>query len=72
MAINLALTRTIRLEQGSMLHMSTQYSAIFSDFRRVKIGVFLKIQCYNQIFAQTSSSLSKKRRFSAKKLRKYF
>jgi hypothetical protein len=34
-----------------------------------KIGAFLKNQCYDQIFAKSSSSLSKKRRFF---WRKYF
>jgi hypothetical protein len=32
-----------------------------------KIGVFLKNQCYEQIFAKTSSSLSKNANFSPKR-----
>jgi hypothetical protein len=35
----------------------------FCQFSAKKIGVFLKIQCYDQIFAKTSCSLSKKRQF---------
>jgi hypothetical protein len=41
---------------------------IFSDFCRFsaeKNGIFLKNQCSEQIFAKTSSSLSKKRQFFA-------
>jgi hypothetical protein len=58
---------------GSMLW--SQFSLIYASFRRKKIGVFLKNQCYDQVFANTSSSLSKKRQifllnFSAKIFKK--
>jgi hypothetical protein len=44
-------------DQGSML--LSQFSAIFANFQR-KIGVFIKIQCSEQFFSRTSSSLGKK------------
>jgi hypothetical protein len=46
--------------QGSMLW--SQLSSIFCQFS-AKIGVFLKNQCYDQIFSKTSCSLSKKRQY---------
>jgi hypothetical protein len=49
---------------------------IFCDFRQFsakQIAVFLKNQCYDQIFAKSSSSLSKKRQYFRKIfLLKYF
>jgi hypothetical protein len=49
---------------------------IFCDFLQfsTKNGVFLKNQCYDQILAKTSNSLSKKRQyiFLPKKLVKIF
>jgi hypothetical protein len=39
--------------------LSSQFSANFANFLQ-KIGVFLKNQCCDQIFAKTSCSLSKK------------
>jgi hypothetical protein len=38
----------------------------FCLFSAKKISVFLKNQCYDQIFAKTSSSLSKKANIFAK------
>jgi hypothetical protein len=40
----------------------SQFLAIFAIFRQ-KNGVFLKNQCYDQIFAKNKSSLSKKRQY---------
>jgi hypothetical protein len=40
-------------------HNFLRFSPIFGE----KIGVFLKNQCYDQFFSQTSSSLSKKRQY---------
>jgi hypothetical protein len=51
------LITTVPCCQGSMLW--SQYSAIFANFRR-KNGVLLKSHCYDQIFAKSSISLSKK------------
>jgi hypothetical protein len=41
----------------------SQFSAIFANFRRKKIGVFLKNQCYDQNLAQFSFVLSQKRQY---------
>jgi hypothetical protein len=43
----------------------SQFSAIFDNFQPKKIGVFLKNQCYDQIFAQYSFVWSQKRQFFA-------
>jgi hypothetical protein len=42
--------------------LGSQVSAILRIFGE-KIGVFLKNQCHDQIFATSSSSLSKKRQY---------
>jgi hypothetical protein len=47
-------------DQGSMLR--SQFSAIFANFRR-QIGVFLKYQCYDQLFSKFSFVLSQKCQF---------
>jgi hypothetical protein len=50
-------------ERGSML--CSQFPAIFTIFCK-KIGLSIKNQCYDQIFAKTISSLSKKTDIFAK------
>jgi hypothetical protein len=40
-------------------HNFLRFSPIFAE----KFGVFLKNQCYDQIFAKSSSSVSKKRQY---------
>jgi hypothetical protein len=49
----------------------SQFSAIFPNFRQ-KIGVFLKYQCYDQLFSKFSFVLSQKRQFCKNFRRKYF
>jgi hypothetical protein len=63
-------------KQGSML--LSQFSAIFPNFRRFfpifgeKIGIFLKYQCYDELFSKSSFVLSQKRQFFRKNVwRKY-
>jgi hypothetical protein len=45
--------------------LRAKFSAIFDNFRREKIGGFLKCQCYDQNFAKFSFALSQKRHFFA-------
>jgi hypothetical protein len=45
-----------KIRLGSILW--AQFFVIFANFRQ-KFGVFLKNQCYDQVFAEASSILSK-------------
>jgi hypothetical protein len=49
-------------------HNFLRFLPIFGE----KNGVFLKNQCYDNIFAKNSSSLSKKRRFFRRKIRRKY
>jgi hypothetical protein len=53
-------------------NLGSQFSAIFDNFRRKKIGIFLKNQCYDKNFAYFSVVLSQERQFARQKIRRKY